>query len=164
MKTLRRIAMEFWSGLGDAAAADSWAEDQLRNNLDPHPDVHELLFKKSRKEITVLLLRIAHDYEGFLPVSQEGEKEAIEILNGACDKFLREEITPSQFCRVVSTFDAGFLDFTKLDERTFEYPAWLGNLWNACDWCDESWTNANSPHLLAEAKRVLANNTGAKNA
>ena len=156
--------MEFWSGIGDATAAEEWAADQLLNNPSPHQDVHELLFKQSMGEIEQLLLRIARDQEGFEPISELGEKEAIDILVGACEKLISEEITPSHFCHIVRTYDGNYGDFKKIDAHTFEYPKWLGDLWNSCDWCDESWTNSNAPHLVAEAKNILMKNARAKDA
>ncbi|MCW1916522.1 hypothetical protein OJ996_23245 [Luteolibacter sp. GHJ8] len=32
----------------------------------------------------------------------------------------------------------------------------LGNLYNACDWCDDGWTLENSPYLAEEAGRVAS--------
>ncbi len=35
------------------------------------------------------------------------------------------------------------------------HPSFIGDLYNACDWCDESWTLENAPYLVEEAERVL---------
>lgn len=32
----------------------------------------------------------------------------------------------------------------------------MGDLWNNCDWCDDSWTHENSPSLVEEVRKVAA--------
>jgi hypothetical protein len=145
--------MEYWCGIGDAKAVDEWAEDELLNNSEPHPDVCEL-FGKSKEETRNLLFRIAQD-QGFVPVSEAGEKEAIEILIEISEKLINEEITPEKFCYVVTVFDTNFLGFRKIDKGIIEYPPWLGDLYASCDECDKTWTNSNSPHLIEEVKKML---------
>lgn len=149
--------MKFWCGVGNRNDLEAWAESELRENENPHPDVCEL-FGISDEKSEKYLLRISKDINGFEPVSDEGEKLAIIILNEYCQKFIDQEITPYKFCRLVQRLDAAFVDFRELSDNEFEYPPWLGDLWNCCDWCDGSWTNDNSPHLVKEAKVVLINN------
>jgi len=48
-----------------------------------------------------------------------------------------------------------FLGIRETSKYELEYPLWLGDLWNACDWCDESWSLSNSPHLKEEADKVI---------
>ena len=158
MKSLNRIAMEYWCRVGDPKELDKWAENQLKNNEKPHPDVCEL-FNKTKEELEELILKIAEEQNGFVPVSEAGEKEAVDILIEISEKLIKKEITPNKFCYVVSLFDANFLGLRKTDENTLEYPNWLGDLWNNCDWCDESWTNSNSPHLIEEVNKMLKENS-----
>ncbi len=44
-----------------------------------------------------------------------------------------------------------------LDSKIVYSPSWLGNLYDACDWCDEKWTHDNSPHLLIEVEKQIHN-------
>lgn len=157
MKNVKRITMEFWCGVGNLKESDAWADSELLNNPDPHLDTCEI-FNKSEEEVENILLNIVKDKYDFEPVSEEGEEIAIEILNDLSELLLNEEITPRKFCLVVSRLEANFIDFRRIDERTFEYPPWLGDLWNQCDWCDESWTNSNSPHLISEVNKMLSIN------
>ncbi len=34
--------------------------------------------------------------------------------------------------------------------------AFLGDLYNACDWCDDTWTLENAPYLAEESARVAS--------
>lgn len=40
------------------------------------------------------------------------------------------------------------------------YSTWMGNLYNACDWCDETWTLEDNPHLLIEVEKQIQNIKG----
>ena len=156
-KQIDRIAFEYWSGLGSSDDLEAWAEAELCKS-NPHPDACEL-FSLSRHDAVKYSLKIAKESRGFDPVSELGETWAKELLHLYGAKLLNGEITPNVFCTLVNTYDANFMDFRKLDERTFEYPKWLGDLWSNCDWCDESWSLSNSPHLASEVKKVLRNET-----
>jgi hypothetical protein len=60
----------------------------------------------------------------------------------------RRELTPMQFCKRIQEIEAQVLD------HRMRYPLWLGEAWDACDWCDESWTVENSPWLIDIAKKI----------
>jgi hypothetical protein len=156
-KQIDRIAFEFWSGIGSKSDLEDWAEEQLRKD-DPHPDACEL-FNLSDEDAEKESIRLAKEIAGFSPTSEQGEKWAQELLSEYCQKLLDEEITPLQFCNLVNQFDGGFLGARDIGEGLAYYPEWLGDLWNNCDWCDESWDLANSPHLAEEAKKVMINET-----
>ena len=152
-KQIDKIAFEFWAGVGSKSDLEDWAEDQLRKN-DPHPDACEL-FNLSDEEAEKKSISLATEITGFNPTSEQSEEWAKELLAEHCSKLLNEEITPAQFCNLVNQFDGGFLGARDIGEGLAYYPEWLGQLWNNCDWCDESWSISNSPHLVEEAKKVL---------
>ncbi len=156
-KQLDRIAFEYWAGVGSKTDLEAWAEDELRKE-EPHPDACEM-FNLSEEEAEKQSLRLAADILKFHPISEKGEKWAKDLLNRYCEKLLNEEIAPFEFCRLVQLFDANFLGMRTLENGSPEYPEWLGDLWNNCDWCDESWNLSNSPHLAEEAKKVMRNET-----
>ncbi|PDQ17340.1 hypothetical protein CN311_30525 [Mesorhizobium sanjuanii] len=61
--------------------------------------------------------------------------------------YLQGDIEPIQVCRMAS-----------LIEQTYEYPHWLGDLYNACDWVDERTTREQASHLRDAIEQILADN------
>ncbi len=151
-KQIDKIAFEFWAGVGCKSDLEDWAEDQLKKD-SPHPDACEL-FNLSNDEAKEKSIWLANEILGFSPTSELGEKWAKELLTLYCKKLLNEEVKPIEFCNLVNQFDGGFLNARDIGEGLAYYPEWLGELWNCCDWCDESWLLSNSPHLAEEAKKV----------
>lgn len=156
-KQIDRIAFEFWSGIGSKSDLEDWAEEQLRKD-DPHPDVYEL-FNLSDVDAEKESVRLAIEIADFSPTSEQSEKWAKEILVEHCQKLLKEEITPLQFCNLVNQFESCFLGARDVGDGLAYYPEWLGDLCNCCDWCDKSWDLSNSSHLAEEAKKIMKNET-----
>lgn len=157
VKQLDKIAFEFWAGAGIKSDLEDWAVSELRKD-EPHPDACEL-FGLTDDGAEKESIRLAEEILDFKPVSEKGAEWAKEMLVEYCEKLLKEEITPVKFCGLVQLFDANFLGIRTLEDGSLEYPAWLGDLWNNCDWCDESWSLENSPQLVKEAKKVMNNET-----
>ena len=158
MKTLERLIMDYWCGFGNSHELDEWVKNELRVNPNPHHDTYGL-FNTTPESTERLLLKIAEDKNDFTPISEKGEMIAIQMLIEFSEQLLQEKIKPYEFCRVVSVFDANFIGLREISENVLEYPIWLGDLWNQCDWCDESWTNTSTPHLIIEeVKRMLFEN------
>lgn len=68
------------------------------------------------------------------------------------------EIRPFELCKIFNNIEAGFIGAPRhLDEKIVYYPSWIGDLYGACDWCDEEWTHENSPHLLIEVEKQIQN-------
>jgi hypothetical protein len=86
---------------------------------------------------------IAWHFPEFSLQSPEGLQLARAILKRRCEQYLQGLITPYELCSVVSP-----------TEQHFDYPAWLGNLYNACDWVAPSTKREDVPHLVEEATRV----------
>ena len=156
-KPLDRIAFEYWAGVGSKTDFEAWAVSELRKE-EPHPDACEM-FNLSEEEAEKQSIRLSAEILNFEPVSEKGEEWAKELLMEYCEKLLNEKITPFEFCRLVEVFDVNFLGIRTHEDGSLEYPEWLGDLWNNCDWCDETWTLSNSPHLAEEADKVLKNET-----
>ena len=112
----------------------------------------------TQREAEKQSIRLAEEILGFKPISERGEKWSKELLTDYCEKLLSEEITPFQFCNLIQLFDSGFLGLRTVEDGFVYCPEWLGDLWNNCDWCDESWSLSNSPHLAGEANKVLKKN------
>ena len=156
-KTIDKIAFEYWAGIGSKDDLENWATDELRKE-EPHPDACEL-FNLTNEHQENQALRLAEELTDFKPVSEQGEIWAKELLSNYCESLLKEDMPPFDFCKLVQLFDASFLGIRTLSNGSLEYPEWLGDLWNNCDWCDESWTISTSPHLAKEALKVLNNKT-----
>ncbi|MCH7307308.1 hypothetical protein MMO38_04000 [Acinetobacter sp. NIPH 1852] len=57
-------------------------------------------------------------------------------------------IQPLRLCQIFSKIETSFLSASRnLEERVVYYPEWISGLYDACDWCDETWNVNNSPHL-----------------
>ena len=75
--------------------------------------------------------------------SPEALRLARAILKNRCEQYTQGRISPYELCLVVSPI-----------EQHFDYPIWLGNLYNACDWVEPSTRREEVPHLIEEAKRA----------
>ncbi|HVX90138.1 MAG TPA: hypothetical protein VHC20_00590 [Candidatus Paceibacterota bacterium] len=64
-----------------------------------------------------------------------------------CRRFLAENLPPYQLCRLVSPI-----------EQTFDYPAWLGDFYNQCDWCEPDSTRSQFGHLAEYVAQFIAEN------
>lgn len=42
-----------------------------------------------------------------------------------------------------------------INDNDYDYPVWLGNLWNCLDWCDENWTHDSAPQVEDEIDRIF---------
>jgi hypothetical protein len=151
---LKHLAVLYWLGGEDFEAVSSWAEREYSVASDRHPRLHEVFRECNNPE--ALLVDIAAQQLSFSPSSLDGERFALRILTHELRRFLSREITPSQICKLVCAIDNQYLGAHPMDDRKMVYyPTWLGNLYNACDWCDETWRHADCEHLIDEAKTVL---------
>lgn len=65
-------------------------------------------------------------------------------------------IQPLRLCQIFSKIETCFLGASRnLEERVVYYPEWISDLYDACDWCDETWTHENSPHLIIEVEKQI---------
>ena len=156
---LKRLTVLYWLGVEDPDAASAWAEQEVSSNPDAHPLVTEVF--AGRMDIGHLLQEIASQQFGFHPSSEDGEFYARLILISYLRRFVAREISPYELCAIVLAIDNKYLDIRPLDDPAIAYyPEWLGDLLNACDWCDETWTHASAGHLVTEAHVVLDALTG----
>ncbi|CAI3938734.1 unnamed protein product [Commensalibacter communis] len=59
-----------------------------------------------------------------------------------------QKIQPIELLNIFSKIEAKFLSKLPIyPDKTIKYPGWL-DLYDALDWCDETWDFNNSPHLL----------------
>ncbi|MBX2855052.1 MAG: hypothetical protein KTR21_08690 [Rhodobacteraceae bacterium] len=60
----------------------------------------------------------------------EGEYFANQYFRKRLQQFLDHQCTPWQVCRMVSPI-----------EQIYDFPPWLGGMYDACDWVGPSWTD-----------------------
>lgn len=157
---LNRLAVEFWCGVGDPLELSVLADAANAEMGEVHPDIWDLYVSPTTEQATYLLLKIATDVNGFHPKSWVAEPFAVGALKKALGLFLAQELSVQSLCKLVNLLDAVFVidagkDMGSKESSPFYNIPWLGDLWNSCDWCDETWTFDKSPHLVLEARRVL---------
>lgn len=73
-----------------------------------------------------------------------------EYLLHSLEDYLAQKIVPLQICTLIQKIESAMIEVGQLSpENIIYYPSWLGDLWNQCDWCDESWRFETHPHLAA---------------
>jgi len=76
------------------------------------------------------------------PTSQAHGRAAFVEL---CRRFLSDDLRPYELCRLVAPI-----------ERTFDYPDWLGDFFNHCDWCEPESTRSHLPGLVEYVTQFVA--------
>lgn len=116
----------------------------------------KVFYVQEGSSFTSLVCRLAKEVNGFEVNSLEAEPFAKEALAIATEQLLKENITVPKYCELIKQLDAAFN--IAMDERPEPIKEWwMGDLWNCCDWCDESWNHRNSKELLDEAEGLYQN-------
>ena len=153
-RLLKYLTVLYWLGSSDHDAVISWAEQEFSQNPDPHPLLADIF--GGHTDVGQLLSEIAFGRLGFAPASTDGESFAKAILASSLRQFLAREISPHELCQLVWAIDNKYLDASPREGQSVAYyPQWLGDLWNACDWCDETWGYSSAPQLVSKAQAVL---------
>lgn len=157
---LKQLAMDFWCGIGDRTMLSDWIQAAWNAGLEPGTPPAPTRTGAADGATAAWLLQLAHDIAGFELRAWDAEPFAMATLRRALDLFIAGQLSAQALCALVARLDAVFngeLAGTPHPAAGDAVPAWwLGDLWNACDWCDAHWTLHNSPHLLAEARRLQA--------
>lgn len=108
-----------------------------------------------------LLAKIARDVNRFETGSWEAFPYAKAAFGKVLESFLAKKISPMALCKIVRELDSAYVVGTanflgKSNSDPNDNAKWLFDMWNSCDWCDDSWTFENSEHLVREAKKVSA--------
>lgn len=82
------------------------------------------------------------------PTPPENRPRSLEecgkaVLKARLERYRDSSDLPVTVCRMVS-----------LIEDKFDYPAWLGELYNVCDWCEEDSSRENFRAVGEEAERL----------
>ena len=151
---LKHLTVLYWLDRSDHAAVVAWAEREYSTNPDPHPLLTDIFARQT--DVGKLLTEIAAERLSFDPTSEDGESFARSILATQLRRFIAREISPHDVCKIICLIEGRYLGARSTgDESVYYYPMWLGDLWNACDWCDETWTHNSAGYLETEAQTVL---------
>ena len=133
------------AGPADAVA---WAVHRLVSDpSETDADVIELagLTPSEHEEAPGLLRQIVgRTAPAFDLRSADGERIARTLFTELCRGYLRGEERPVDLCEAARTA-----------EWVYDFPSWIGDLWNACDGLGEDVASEDVPHLTREVERVL---------
>ncbi|TIO11057.1 hypothetical protein [Mesorhizobium sp.] len=90
---------------------------------------------------------IARCFPDFNDKSDEAKEIARKLFLRRIRTYLDGELEPFQVCRMVSPI-----------EDRYDFPDWLGDLYNGCDWMDENATREQASHLRWMIEQILAKN------
>ncbi|QIA23226.1 hypothetical protein [Mesorhizobium sp. AA22] len=103
-----------------------------------------LALGKAHSHLTSL---VARRFPNFNDRSAEAGDIARKLFLRRIRTYLHSDIEPLQICRMVSPI-----------EEKYDYPHWLGSLYDACDWMDERTTRDQALHLRDEIEQILSDN------
>ncbi|WP_228133118.1 hypothetical protein [Alkanindiges illinoisensis] len=128
----------------------------MENSSNISIDLLEIISSEFYSE--ALLLKIIQNIDPTFSYNCiEAEILAAHYFLTILNDYLTGKIKPSDLCRIFSNIEIGFLDAPRnLSIDVLYYPEWIGSLYDACDWCDETWTIENMPHLLTAAKQQIS--------
>ena len=136
------LALRLWLGLADTRDIDDWLDAYVARVPSPHPDALEL-FSLSAEQLTAAFMAFVRNEFDFEPNSARGSRVARELVARLCQSVLAGTLSVPNFCETVQRLDTTFNE----PEAGLPYPKGLDDLWNGCDWCDETWSLENQPHL-----------------
>ncbi|MER9069863.1 hypothetical protein NKJ73_07305 [Mesorhizobium sp. M0074] len=90
---------------------------------------------------------IARCFPDFNDKSDEAKEIARKLFLRRIRTYLDGDLEPFQVCRMVSPI-----------EDKYDFPHWLGDLYNGCDWMDENATREQASHLRWMIEQILAEN------
>ena len=130
-----------------------WAVDALVDDAQfaSDPAIVELASLPTAKprqcESSLNLLRkaVSRASPQFDTSSLQAETHARVTFRALCAKLVAGEVRPYDLCKVVTPI-----------EDLFDFPRWLGDFYNHCDWCEPQHTAADFPHLIDYAARYVA--------
>lgn len=126
-----------------------WAGQQLALELcSDVPAVADLasLDPRQADEVRTTLRRVHEAVDPEFKVrSREGEAIARNLLCGLAVRYLTRQIRPRELCRLVTPI-----------EDAYDFPAWLGDLYNVCDWVEPETTIEDVAHLTSAVAALHA--------
>lgn len=131
--------------------------EYIENNEIMEIEFFELL-DSAVNQASLLLQLIQATDPSFSADSVEAEILTARYFLKLLEHYQNGQISPFDLCRIFNNIEIGFMGAARnLPVNIAYYPTWMGNLYNACDWCDETWTLEDNPHLLIEVEKQIQN-------
>ena len=153
MFNYRQLAIACHFGSASRVDIDTYIESVVLSGKD----YDSRIFEAHARDLKVAQAKILAFITVSFPEFEINSEDLLELCKSELKRqiglLLDKKITPSSFCEFFNlmesklVFDSEFAS----DELTF-----MGDLYNCCDWCDDTWTHDNSRHLTAEGIRVIA--------
>ena len=96
------------------------------------------------KAITYLKVFINKQWPEFILNSEKSEIYAKKYFKIKLQKYLLGECKPYDVCKMINPI-----------EEIFDFPNWLGNMYNACDWVELETKSVDCRHLESEVENTL---------
>lgn len=139
---LRQILVAYELGAIREDDVVEWAGQQLALELDSDVPAVAYLASLDRRQVDEVRTTLHRVHEAVDPEftvrSREGEAIARNLLCGLAVRYLTRQIRPYELCRLVTPI-----------EDAYDFPAWLGDLYNACDWTEPETTIDEVAHLTS---------------
>lgn len=150
MKSLHRLIVEYSCGIKD----NNSAQECILYLIDKDPCIPDIAYTVcgvDHPDTEKSLICVAKYFDNhFSLTNKESEMASAELLADVGKSYLKRKKTPKEVCDLVQLFDTRFMEVQN------EECNWLGDLWNLFDWCDESWSFDNKPHLAKEIEAQVA--------
>ena len=126
-----------------------WADQYISDTEEVEPEIYELFNSNIKQSENLLLALIQKNNKDFSRISEQSEILVAKLLLNKLSLYLLGETMPLFICDLIQRIESNFLGAPRanLERNTAYYPVWLGDLVNACDWCDASWNYLNSTEL-----------------
>ncbi len=129
-----------------------WAVQYLRTSehFSDDPDLIELasINEKNKFEVEKAGIFLANfvkkQWPDYVLKNNKAETYAKEYFKTRLKEYLIGQYSPYELCRMVT-----------LIEEAFDFPKWLGNMYNACDWIEPHTSRAECKYLEAEIEKTL---------
>jgi len=155
MKTLEYLVVSHWLDIANADHVHTWVLHEIETNPAHESSLYPLLAYQ-HPETQKMLERLLQSRNSTFDLhTSEGETILKEMLCEQIELLLHHTISPLLFCTFIQQLESLYLDTSQPVNGQITYPDFLGDLWNACDWCDATWTIENAEYLQEEATRIL---------
>ncbi|EPG38188.1 hypothetical protein F907_02160 [Acinetobacter colistiniresistens] len=153
--TFKELFVEIYYGDYSKERVLKRINEYIENNEIIEVEFFELLESAVDQE-SLLLQLIQTTDSSFSADSVEAEILTARYFLNILEHYENGQIRPFDLCRIFNNIEIGFMGAQRnLPLNIAYYPLWTGNLYHACDWCDETWTLENSPHLGIEVKKQI---------
>ena len=140
---------------GSASKAD--IESFVQSTVEGGDEYDSRLFEAHANDLRVAHKKMIEFIDASCPEFRINSDEGLLICRAELKRQIRllldRQVTPSSFCRFFNSMESELVIGFDLDPGDV---AFLGNLFNACDWCDDTWTLENAPYLVEESAHVAS--------